>query len=132
MTSTTRPKVSYLTSMWRGWRQRCPRCGVGRLFGGWFQMRKECDQCGLDLVREPGFYLGSVYVNYGLTAVLMTATYFILFFTTEIDPQRLLWGLALFTVVFPVLFFRSARGLWLAFDQFWDPDAEKPGPNGPA
>ena len=43
-----------------------------------------------NLVREPGFYLGSIYVNYGLTAVLITAAYFLLFFTTEIPTRRCL------------------------------------------
>jgi uncharacterized protein (DUF983 family) len=112
--------------MSRGWRLRCPRCGAGQLFRGWFRMRKQCDWCGLDFVREPGFYLGSIYINYGLTALLITAAYFTLYFTTDIEPQRVLWGLVVFCVVFPLWFFRYARSLWLAFDQFWDPDAEQP------
>jgi uncharacterized protein (DUF983 family) len=114
--------------MARGWSLRCPRCGAGMLFRGWFRMRKECDWCGLDFVREPGFYLGSIYVNYGLTALLITAIYFTLFFTTDADPRLVLWGLVVFCVVFPLWFFRYARSLWLAFDQFWDPDEEKTSP----
>ena len=28
---------------------RCPRCGVGRLFGGLLKVREACEHCGLDL-----------------------------------------------------------------------------------
>ncbi len=110
--------------MWRGWRRRCPRCGVGRLFSGWFSMRPACSECGLDFRREPGFYLGSIYINYGLTALLVTAAYFGLYFSTEIDSQVLLWSLLAFCLLFPVWFFPYSRSLWLAFDQYWDPDPQ--------
>jgi hypothetical protein len=94
-------------------------------------MRPECAWCGLDFRREPGFYLGSIYVNYGLTAVLITAGYLGLFAAEVISPQALLYVMAPFCVVFPLWFFRYARSLWLGFDQYWDPDpdpSEKPSP----
>lgn len=121
-------RVPYFQTLVRGCRLQCPRCGAGALFRGWFRMRKQCDWCGLDFVREPGFYLGSIYINYGLTAVLITLFYFTLFFTTDLDPRWVLWGLVVFCVIFPLWFFRYARSLWLAFDQYWDPD---PGPAEP-
>ena len=67
------PHSLYLTMLGRALRLRCPRCGEGMLFLGWFHMRSRCDWCGLIYEREPGFFLGSIYVNYGLTAVLTTA-----------------------------------------------------------
>ena len=105
----------------RSLRLRCPACGRGKLFAGWFRMHPSCGACGLAFEREPGFFLGSIYVNYGLTAVLVTAGYFALFFSdTLTDPQRL-WTLVSFSVVFPLWFFRYARSLWLGFDQLFDP-----------
>ena len=112
----------YLSILWRGVRLRCPRCGEGYLFRGWFTMRKQCDWCGLVYEREPGFFLGSIYINYGLTAVLVTAGYFALYFGNVLPPNTLLWTMTAFCVLFPLWFFRYARSLWLAFDQFWDPD----------
>jgi uncharacterized protein (DUF983 family) len=123
--SPATPPKSYAATLLRGWRLRCPRCGQGGLFRDWFHMREKCEVCGLDFGREPGFYLGSIYINYGLTSLLVTIIYFSLFFTTEIQPQVLLWSLVAFCVVFPLWFFRYARSLWLAFDQYWDPDAAK-------
>ncbi len=32
----------------RGLRGRCPRCGKGRLFQGFLQLRPRCENCGLD------------------------------------------------------------------------------------
>jgi hypothetical protein len=37
-------------------------------------------------------------------------------------PQRTaLWGCLAFVVLFPLLFFRFARSLWLGFDELIDP-----------
>ena len=32
----------------RGLRGRCPRCGEGRLFSGFLNLRPACEKCGLD------------------------------------------------------------------------------------
>jgi hypothetical protein len=87
-------------------------------------MPKNCPECGLKLEREPGYYLGSIYVNYGLTAILMTASYFILFLEFGVHPDYLLWGCFAFALLFPAFFFPFARALWLAFDLSWDPPEE--------
>lgn len=84
-------------------------------------MHPRCEQCDLDFHREPGFYLGSVYINYGLTATLATAGFISLNLSGIISPPLLLGICVLFCVGFGCWFFRYARSLWLAFDQYWDP-----------
>jgi uncharacterized protein (DUF983 family) len=37
-----------LSSFRTGLRCRCPRCGEGKLFGGFLALAKQCDRCGLD------------------------------------------------------------------------------------
>ena len=113
----------YVTILRRALRLRCPRCGRGILFSGWFQMRQECDWCGLRYEREPGFYLGSIYINYGLTGGLVAAISIVYFgLWRETIPKLAVFGpLAVFSLVFPLWFFRYARSLWLGFDQYWDP-----------
>ena len=106
----------------RSCRLRCPRCGQGRLFDGWFAMRPHCDECRLDFRQEPGFYLGSIYFNYGLTALIVTISFFTLYFATTLSDRVVLISLMVFIVFFPLWFFRYARSLWLGFDQYWDPD----------
>ena len=37
------------TCLWRGWRGKCPRCGVGRLFSSFLKMHSHCPSCELGL-----------------------------------------------------------------------------------
>ena len=39
----------FWTSIFRGWRGRCPRCGAGSLFGSFLKMQSNCPSCGLAL-----------------------------------------------------------------------------------
>ncbi len=112
---------SYFTTLSRAWRLRCPACGQTKLFANWIRMHKKCNACGLKYEREPGYFLGSIYVNYGLTALLVTALYFSLFFSEWVSPQAALALVAAFAVIFPMWFFRYARSIWLGFDHYWDP-----------
>jgi hypothetical protein len=84
-------------------------------------MHESCAHCGLKLNRGPGYYLGSIYINYGLTALLVTAGYLAMFLTDTLTPAAQLAVLATFCVLFPLWFFRYARSLWLAMDLYIDP-----------
>ena len=99
----------YRTILGRAWRLRCPRCGQTKLYCRWFTMHERCAHCGLKYEREPGFFLGSVYINYGLTAVLLTAGYVTATLMDRWPQQYLLWTGTAFCIVFPLLFFRHAR-----------------------
>jgi hypothetical protein len=88
-------------------------------------MHASCASCGLKYEREPGYFLGSIYVNYGLTALLVTLSYMALVFSRAVTPQTALWIVTGFAFVFPLWFFRYARSLWLGFDHYWDPMSER-------
>jgi uncharacterized protein (DUF983 family) len=120
------PPKTYFTMAGRAWRLRCPRCGREPLFENWIRMRRECSNCHLKYEREPGYFLGSIYVNYGLTAVLVTLGYFGLTFSGVVSSQAAQWIVMAFALVFPLWFFRYARSLWLGFDHFWDPMSDEP------
>lgn len=107
----------------RACRLRCPFCGQGRLFRNWIRMRDSCDVCHASFQREPGFFLGSIYFNYGLTALIIAIAYPSLLFNQVASPNVLLAACLVFCVLFPLWFFRYARSLWLGFDQFVDPRA---------
>lgn len=100
----------------RGLALRCPRCGGGRLFRGLFRMHDACSACGLTFRREPGFYLGSIYINYGITVILTGLLYAALALGLGL-PQRTTLGICLaVAVLFPLAFFRHARSFLLAMD----------------
>lgn len=84
-------------------------------------MHRECLACGRLFERAPGYFLGAIYFNYGVTAALMIAGYFALYFSRGQVSRVELAGLAAFCLLFPLWFFRYARALWLAFDERWDP-----------
>lgn len=109
------------TILWRSLRLRCPACGEGRVFRNLFSMHESCSRCGFRFAREAGFFLGSIYVNYGLTALILAVVYPILLFGGYVAETPLLIASAVFVVVFPILFFPFARSLWLGFDQCIDP-----------
>jgi uncharacterized protein (DUF983 family) len=113
--------MRFRTLLGRALRLRCPLCGEGRLFRGWFAMHPQCPHCGASLEREPGFYLGSIYINYGLTALLVAVVYPVLLFRGVASNQVLLVGALAFTILFPLVLFPWSRSLWLAFDQWYDP-----------
>jgi hypothetical protein len=73
--------------------------------------------------RGSGYFLGSIYINYGLTALLVTAGYFACFFTEWVTGDALLYGATALCVLFPIWFFRFARSFWLGFDYYFDPPA---------
>jgi len=84
-------------------------------------MHERCSNCGLSFERESGFYLGAIYFNYGLTAMVVTFAYPIITLSGLATQRVALWACLAFVVLFPLLFFRYARSLWLGFDEFMDP-----------
>ena len=115
------PRPEYETLMARALKLECPRCGQGKLFRRFFSMHERCSSCGLKFERAPGYYLGSSYVNYGLTAITLLIAYSILHYKVGFTNQQLAGPLAGFCVIVPLLAFRHARALWLAMDCRWDP-----------
>ena len=109
------------TILSRALRLRCPRCGAGSLFRGWFRMHDRCSECHLKYERAPGYFLGSAYVNYVVTAILLTVAYVGLHYGAGYSNRALALPLGAFCVVFPLFLFRYARSSWLAMDCYFDP-----------
>jgi uncharacterized protein (DUF983 family) len=106
---------------------RCPRCGGTPLFPhpglrGWFRMAPACALCGLSYERAQGYWVGAIYINYALTAVIAVAGYFLLWTQMDLSTG---WQLAIwmpFCVIFPLWFFRWSRSLWLGLEFFLNPE----------
>ena len=102
---------------------RCPRRGEPTVFRGPFTMNQACAVCHLQFEREPGYFVGAIYLNYAATAVVAIGGYLLLdaYVALTMTEQVVLWGA--FSVAFPLLFFRYSKSLWLALDHFINPDA---------
>src|SRR5205809_1834111 len=106
---------------------RCPRCGVRSLFRTWFTMHERCFACQLRFEREQGYFLGAMYINYGVSVGLALIGSFALerWVGVSLTQQLILW--IVFCSLFPVVFYRHSRGLWLGLDHIFDPvEDERP------
>jgi uncharacterized protein (DUF983 family) len=121
MSDSTVPRATFGEIISRGLRLRCPRCGQRRLFAGWFRMHETCPHCRLRYERAPGYFLGSTYINYCVTALAVMVVYFSLHLGAGLSNRALAAPLAVFCIAFPLYFFRYARSLWLAIDYHLDP-----------
>lgn len=108
----------------RALRLRCPWCGVGEMFRGLLAMNERCSGCGLKFEREPGYFLGSIYLNYGVAVAAAVGLHFLLADALEWSATAEFALIAPVAAALGLLFFRWARALWLAFDLSIDP----PGP----
>ena len=104
-----------------GVRLRCPRCGVGHLYEKPFKMYGNCSHCELKFEREQGYFIGAMYINYAATIAIAVPGYFLLdaFTALTINQQLALW--VPFAVIFPLVFFRHSRSLWLVLDHYFNP-----------
>ncbi|MCA9216591.1 MAG: DUF983 domain-containing protein [Planctomycetales bacterium] len=84
-------------------------------------MNKRCSSCQLQFERESGFFLGAIYFNYGLTALIVTVLYVGMLISRSVSPFYMKAIPLTIAVAFPLSFFRHARSLWLGFDYFIDP-----------
>jgi uncharacterized protein (DUF983 family) len=79
-------------------------------------MAERCEVCGLRYEREPGYFVGAIYVNYAVTVTVAAGTVLLLDWTVGLSLARqLVIGIVLAGLV-PLAFFRYARSLWLAVD----------------
>lgn len=100
---------------------RCPRCFGGPVFRGLFRIEERCSRCGFKFEREQGYFVGAIYINYAATVAIAMPGYFVLDYLAEpsLATQLIFWGG--FAVVFPPVFFRHSRCLWLAIVDFVSP-----------
>ncbi len=85
-------------------------------------MYPECLSCNLRFEREQGYFVGALYINYAVTALVAIVGYFALdyFIIMSLPQQLVLWGA--FAVSFPLFFFRYSRSLWLSLDYILNPE----------
>jgi uncharacterized protein (DUF983 family) len=99
---------------------RCPRCLTGRVFNGIFRMHTQCPDCHLVFEREPGYFVGAMYISYALALLAVLPVYLVMTFM-HIAFATIIITLVLQLMVLSPLLFRYSRVLWLHIDQLVDP-----------
>src|SRR5689334_11082701 len=98
----------------RGFLLRCPHCGRGKIFVSAFKAHDTCPYCHSRYERGDGDSLGGMYVNISLAEITALFGFFTVDALTHIPA---LWQLPfwiVYTVIFCLLFYRPARGMWIA------------------
>jgi uncharacterized protein (DUF983 family) len=90
------------------------------MFTGWFAMSEACAFCGLRYERAQGYWVGAIYVNYGITTLIALIGFFTTWPAWSMAIELTVWGT--FVVLFPLWFFRYSRGLWLSLEFLLNPE----------
>ncbi len=105
---------------------RCPRCRVGKIYDhsiflGFPKMHESCSICHLRYDREPGYFLGAMYISYGLALPIVALIAVLLWKITGWGIGRtIIWTVVLILPLAPSITF-LARVLWIYLDQTLDP-----------
>ena len=107
-------------------RSSCPRCLQGRVFvpgitGLVGAMNESCPVCGLRFLRESGYFLGAIYISYGLGILTILPVAVIMAVLLDWPVAAMLSISLLQTVLSVPLFLRYSRLIWLYMDQSIDP-----------
>jgi uncharacterized protein (DUF983 family) len=110
-------------------RQMCPRCRAARIFrksifAGFPRMQERCPNCGLKFEREQGYFLGAMYISYGLALITIVTIGLLLWASTPWSLQKItLWAILVFLPLAPTLTLFS-RVLWIYLDRAIDPESD--------
>lgn len=104
----------------RGLRQRCPRCGRGKLFVRGFKMYERCPSCNWVYEREEGYWTGAIAINLVLTEIIAAAIVVPLA-AMQFNPLILYpVGIPLIALI-PIIFYRETKGVWMSIDFILNP-----------
>jgi uncharacterized protein (DUF983 family) len=112
---------------------KCPKCHEGNMFcndkiyqyKGFFNMPDYCTKCNQDFQLEAGFYLGAMFVSYGLTVALNIAVFvaFLIFDAYSLFPYLITAGIVL--ILTGPFIIKISRSIWIALTIHYDPNAIK-------
>jgi uncharacterized protein DUF983 len=77
-----------------------------------------CPSCGLNFYPEPGYFVGSIYINYGATVAVVIVSIFVFHAVPERFQLLFFSGIAALT---SLAFFRHSRSLWITIDYWINP-----------
>ncbi|HMS17792.1 MAG TPA: DUF983 domain-containing protein [Planctomycetota bacterium] len=95
------------------------------MFESLFRMRESCPECSFRFTRETGYWLGAMYINYGVAVGVTILLHLVMTDGFQIPTRIQMAILIPLAVVLVLLFFGTSRALFLAMDLSWDPPGRK-------
>jgi len=86
-------------------------------------MHDRCPNCGLLFNREPGYFLGAMYIGYGLALAFIAVVGAALWALTSWHIDRIAISAVLLFLPFVPMLTLLARVLWIYLDQKIDPES---------
>lgn len=103
MNTTDENKALQVNLLTRILKEKCPHCGKGNVYEKKKQffelpvMRERCDTCNYYFDREPGYFLGAMYISYGLAVLQSVLTFLLLYFFFPTTPT--IWVVLIILVI---------------------------------
>lgn len=103
-------------------KNECPNCYKGKVFNEnsiFFKinlpkMNNTCNSCGFKFQKEPGFFFGAMYVNYGLTCAEAIVTYCVAqFFYEKTFDLTIIPIIAIVIILLTPFNLRFSRLAWI-------------------
>lgn len=105
----------------RGLRQRCPVCGKGKIFQGFFKTYERCPVCNFKFEREEGYYSGAMAVNLVVSELLIVIIAVPLAASGGVSVPMLVVLGATIPILLPILFYRPTKSIWMSIDHMVHP-----------
>lgn len=104
----------WVWKLWIGARLRCPNCEQGKMFSSLFRMEPVCDHCGARYERAQGESIGGTLINLVAAEMLSMGGFIVsqVLFSPPLVFQLVFW--VAFNLIFILLFYRHARGMWVS------------------
>ncbi|MGI8407470.1 MAG: DUF983 domain-containing protein [Actinomycetota bacterium] len=115
------------TQLRRGLFKRCPNCGGGNLFQGFFKLKPSCPSCAYLFEREEGYWTGAMIVNIAACEVWFFLLFVGILIATAPDIEwRPVLAVALITNgLLPVVFYPHSKTIWMAMDLHLSPNRSR-------
>lgn len=120
------------TKLYSIFNNKCPKCHKGNFFTHnnpyklkeFDKMHQTCPVCKESFEKEPGFYYGAMYVNYGITVAIGVAWFLINYFLFDFNALFFSVSFAVILIVLLPWVFRTGRLTWINLFVKYNPKGE--------
>ena len=108
----------------RGLALSCPNCGAHTLYrkNHYFQLERACSECGMRWDKDEASFLGSVVLNYGITAFGIILPWIVVASLMGAPRNAVIAGAVAAGVIMPILLYRPSKSWWLMCYHLFFPD----------
>ncbi len=112
---------------------KCPRCQEGdfleeknilKIYKA-FKVKERCSNCGLKYMREPSFYYGAMYVNYGLSVGVAIITFIISYLGFNLTLKQTFIPIIFAIIITSPFATRWSRIIWINIFVHYQPNSKK-------